>query len=541
VNARAALANRLWLGASAPAHRRFRAALRRPREVQEEILRRHVRDNANTAFGREHDFARIASVADYRARVPLRDYDGLAPWVERAARGERGVLTRAPVSRFVPTGGSTGGSKWIPWTAALRREFSAAVGAWVSDLYGRDPALASGPAYWSITPPARPGAAPASRIPVGYDEDSEYLGGWMSPLIHATLAVPGGVAAASGIAEFRRATLLHLLCARDLRLVSVWHPTFLALLVDSMRESWPRLVADMAAGATFGPGVPGIPASRARAREMERLGPGDPARLWPGLRLISCWADAAAATHADGLKRLFPGVALQPKGLIATEAIVSIPYRGSHPLAVTSHFLEFVDLDGGIHLAADLEPRRSYSVVVTTGGGLHRYRLRDRVEVAGFVERTPCVRFLGKEDRVSDLRGEKLDEAFVTAAVRRVLDRSGVRADFALLAPETGPPGPRYVLFLSAPDVHGAVLGAELEAALRQDVQYAYAVDLGQLLPAIVVRVGPDASRRYVERLHALGARMGDVKPAALSTRDDWREVLAPPADRTEAAVQTTS
>jgi hypothetical protein len=38
--------------------------------------------------------------------------------------------------------------------------------------------------------------------------------------------------------------------------------------------------------------------------------------------------------------------------------------------------------------------------------------------------------------------------------------------------------------------------------------------------------VGAAAPARYVERLRERGARLGDVKPAAMSPLDGWREVL---------------
>ena len=119
---------------------------------------------------------------------------------------------------------------------------------------------------------------------------------------------------------------------------------------------------------------------------------------------------------------VFPGVEIQPKGLLATEAFVTIPFAGRHPLAIRSHFFEFLEGDRP-RMAHQVEPGGIYSVVVTTGGGLYRYRLEDRVEVTGFVGRTPSLRVLGKEGHVSDLRGEKLHESFVAGALERAFRR----------------------------------------------------------------------------------------------------------------------
>ena len=70
-------------------------------------------------------------------------------------------------------------------------------------------------------------------------------------------------------------------------------------------------------------------------------------------------------------------------------AIVTIPFAGRHPLAIGSHFFEFIDANGCARLAHQLERGVDYTVVVTTGGGLYRYRLADRVSVDGWCAATP--------------------------------------------------------------------------------------------------------------------------------------------------------
>ena len=55
----AAVANRLWLAANLRASRRFESALSRASEVQESRLRRYLRRNADTAFGRQWGFTGI--------------------------------------------------------------------------------------------------------------------------------------------------------------------------------------------------------------------------------------------------------------------------------------------------------------------------------------------------------------------------------------------------------------------------------------------------------------------------------------------------
>jgi GH3 auxin-responsive promoter len=482
-----ALTNLPWLAANLPGYLRFRRALAQPEAVQRSLLRCYLRDNVATAFGRTHGFAAIRSAEEYRERVPLALWEDMAPWVDRIAAGEPNVLTRSPVRTLEPTSGSSASAKLVPYTAELQREIRRAVAPWIVDLYGRRPRLALGSAYWSITPLALDEERSAGPVRVGFEEDSQYLGGLWSRLADATLAIPGSVRHLRDPDAFRLATLKHLLRHRDLTVISVWHPSFLLLLMEA----------------------------------LPRLSPESPGRIWPKLGLISCWGDAHAALSLPELARAFPGVEIQPKGLLATEGFVTIPFAGRWPLAIRSHFFEFLP---GPRFIWELEEGGIYSVVLTTGGGLYRYCLQDRVRVEGFVERTPSLRFLGKEGHVSDLRGEKLHESFVAGVLARVFERAGIRPRFAMLAPDEK----QYVLYLESEIVPGG-LADEIDSELEANPQYRLCRALGQLAPVRLQPVGPGAYGRYLEECRRRGQRWGDVKPLALSPVGGWGEVFARP------------
>lgn len=537
MQSRAALVNFGWAASNAARFVRYRSALNDPDVVQRRILDGYVRDNADTDFGRRHGFGRLRSYADFRRAVPVSTYDDYSPYVDRIVAGEPSVLTSQPVRRLVPSGGSTCAQKLIPYTQRLHEEFNAAIGPWVCDLFRRDRRLMAGPAYWSVSPVAqRP--ATAETVPIGFDDDSAYVGGASQRLIHFAFAVPSAVRHVHSIESFRYVTLLCLLRAADLRLVSVWHPSFLSLLLDCLPPSFDSLVRDIADGTCTPPeplreliasALRARP-SRHRAAELSRIGPNDCVAIWPRLGLISCWADAHAALHLDGLSRMFPGVPIQPKGLIATEAFVSLPFAGRHPIAILSHFFEFLDDRDDAHLAHELEVDAEYRVVVTTGGGLYRYVLQDRVRVDRFIGKTPSVRFLGKEDHVSDLFGEKLSEGFVGEVLRRVLGRRHIAPRFAMLAPETAGERTGYVLFLELPDPPadlGAGLAAELDETLSENPHYRYSRDLAQLSPPRVVRLSCDGYAAYVAEGQRRGRRLGDIKASPLSRHEGWAEVFA--------------
>ncbi len=477
----AAAANLAWWAASCPAARRFAAALRRPADAQRQLLDRCLARNAETAFGRRFNFASIRTPDDYARAVPLSRYDDLAGWIGRIAAGERGVLTDEPVSRLVPSAGSSAARKLIPYTRTLHREIARAVGPWVADLFSGDRRIAGGPAYWSVSP-AIPPPPIDSAVPVGFESDSDYLGPMLRPLVDCVLAVPPGVARIVDVAEFRRRTADHLAACRELRLISVWHPTFLTLLLDELAER-------------------GI----------------HPAQARPRLALVSCWADGPAEPFARDLAARLAGVAVQPKGLIATEGVVSLPWRGQRPAAVRSHYLELLGDDGVARPIATADVGGEYEVVLTTGGGLYRYRPGDRVRVTSRAGETPSLQFIGRADRVVDRFGEKLSEGFVAGVIEQALGRPA----FAMLAPD----GRGYTLYVQA-DRLAADLPARLESALRENPHYRYCVDLGQLAPARVFRIERGAAAAYLARCTALGQRLGEIKPTPLHAAGDWSRAL---------------
>ena len=531
--------NEAWHLACRPMARRFHQSLDRPDETQGDVLRSILRRNEACAFGLQHGFGGIRDADQFRRDVPLSGPDDLAAAVVRLQAGEKRVLTTDRVQRLIPTSGSTTARKLIPWTAGLRREFGRALAVWIDDLFAANPDWKNGPAYWSVSPALPDEAQAVGAIPVGFDDDTGYLGGLLGSALGQVLAVPSTVRHSRRIENFRFLTLLHLARARDLRLVSVWHPTFFRLLLDALPAHIDRIIQALRTGRIELPCpndeddltaslARSIRACPGRARALAGCDPTRPETLWPELGLISAWGEPDAPEVAD-LRRAFPSAQFQPKGLLATEGVVSVPVAGKHPLAVTSHFFEFLDDRGRSFLAGELEPDFCYEVVLTTGGGLYRYRLRDRVAVTGFLGATPCLRFAGRAGRVCDLRGEKLDDDFVRNCLDPVLP-PGLR--FRLLVPDPGTDPPGYILFLvpssKQPTPDTEALAAHLDEALRTNPHYQLCRFLGQLRPPQVVLLDDGAIEAFFGHQAAHGRKPGEIKPCALDPEPGLAALLAP-------------
>lgn len=519
----ASLANGLWLAAGMGARRRFARALRDPEGAQRELLRRCIALGAGSAYGQAHDFAAIGDPVEFARRIPLVSYEDLVPWIDRIRRGEERVLSSEQVSHLVPTSGTSGARKLIPFTKTLASAYDAAVAPWMADLVRQRPALRYGPAYWSVSPLATV-TGEASAVPIGFADDAEYLGGAISWLVGQVMAVPASARLVKEPEAFWPLVLLALLRQKELRLISVWHPSFLDLLLGAADAYWEELLEAVATGAN--PWQETLPEhargewrsgrDRRRAEDLRRLGPSGFAAWWPRLAVISCWGEQAAAGGWRRLRELFPGVLVQAKGLLATEAVVTVPIGDVYPLAVTSHYFELLDENGELHPAHRLERGKTYEVVVTSGGGLWRYRLGDLVECTGQLAATPTLRFLGRAGVVSDLRGEKLSEPFVAEALR-ILWENGVAPELALLAAWDDGKSAGYELHLSTKlQGSGQDLLARLEESLRQNPHYDLARRLGQLEPLHLVEVAPEEAQRRLLHAAATGARLGEVKPRVL-------------------------
>jgi hypothetical protein len=458
-------------------------SLHRTEDAQSQLLQRILRRNRDTEFGTHFDFAEIATVEEYQERVPLQDYDDIRVDIVRMMDGEKNLRCADEIVLFEQTGGSTGGSKFLPFTDASLKAVRRAVLPWLDDLLQSYPGITAGKAYWAISPATRQQSCSKGGIPIGIDNDAMYFGDPLAQAIGETLAVPPTVAAIESVDEWRTTTLRHLLDCTDLSFVSVWSPTFFLQLIDAVDS--------------------------------------DVAARWPMLDTISCWSSASSRRYACELSERFPAVTLQGKGLLATEGVVTVPLCAAIApvLAIESGFFEFVDDDGDILLAQQLETNATYSVVMTTEAGLYRYRLGDRVLVKGWFGDSPCLEYVGREGGGSDLCGEKLTVEFVDAVL-------GDMPGFAFLVPVAGE-RPFYCLVLNAALVAEEQIDELVNYAdkqLSQNPQYQYARDIGQLA-ALKARRLNDPVAEYERICVESGQRLGDIKPTTIASLK-WSETF---------------
>ena len=463
----------------------------------------------------QQGFAELSTIDDYQRRVPLNDYEAFRSKILQIETGSTSILFSQDVVAFEKTSGTSAGNKWIPYTESSLIDFRRAIVPWlkrVCDQYE----LAHGYVYWPLSPATRKQQYTTGKVPVGL-QDAEYLGSEIHSFFTLMPAVPDWVGRIKSLGKWQLYTLYWLIRRHDLKLISVWSPTFFNVLLEAIDTHADQILALYRDGGAH---KKHRLSSDAKAYERLQLflKEKNTALLWPQLKLVSCWGDSTSRPFFQQLKNRLAHAHFEPKGLLLTEAIITVPDKDGLPLlASDSGFFEFI-CAGVTYLANELQANTAYQVVVTTSGGLYRYCTQDMVRCEGYADGLPVLRFIGRSGIQSDLVGEKLSDASVASCLNAL-------PGFHLLSPWLDGV-PRYLLVVDATNVEDDLkLQQKLEQCLMQNVQYQYATKMGQLGRLEVYRLN-HALEKYIECMLQQGLQFGDIKMPALTTNENWMNLI---------------
>ncbi len=514
------------------------ADLRHPGAAQQRRLDRILAHVAGSAFGRAHGLDAVRSIEDLQRAVPIRGHADLLPWLDRVAAGERGVLSSLPVQMLVETSGTTGRPKHLPVTPSWSRSVARAQELWLLGLLREHPGISRGKAL-AIVGAAEHGRSPGG-LPVG--SNTGRLQGAQPWYLRARYALPPEVA---GLAPFdlKLYVLLRLTLVQPVTSLTTANPSTVLVLIRKLHQ-WREELADDLAANTVRNGPAAALDPRLRRRFERRLSlrprrrsmpPVDAplSGIWP-LQVVSCWTAGPAAFFADRLAaELGPGVPVRPVGVTASEGYFAVPLAGDWPggvLHTGGHVMELVDDSGQARPAWQAEQGERLRLVVTTEAGLVRYDLGDLVEVVGRCEETPVIRFVGKAGRFLDVAGERVSEAQLSEAARRV--SAALRLSpvgFTVRAVQDARPFHELAVEgLSAADARR--WAAALDDVLAElNVEYASKRGSDRLGPPALVALAEGSYARWRSTRVAAGAPDSQLKDPIMALDDaEWRAVLTP-------------
>ena len=361
---------------------RLERTRRSPGEFQDRWLEYLLVHARHTAFGRDHGLHErgVRTYAQLRERVPVRGYDGHAPYIKRALAGERSVLWPGSTTYFAKSSGTTSDrSKYLPMTGGNLRK-NHLRGGWDAmslyydqrpdaDLFTRKNLVMGGSIHETRPSGAqigdvsavmlanfpsvgRPFYTPsfATMLLRNYDEKLEATA---RESRHADVGMMGGVPNWS-----------MLLMRRILELSGAAH----------MREVWPNFRLFTHGGISFAP---------YRRQFEDLIGPGP----FDFLEIYN--ASEGYFALRDDLTR--DDLLLLVDSGVYYEFTPQSEWGREHPRAVP---------------LAEVTPGEIYGVVVTTNAGLWRYDLGDAVQFSSVAP--PRFRIVGRTQACINTFGEEV-------------------------------------------------------------------------------------------------------------------------------------
>lgn len=459
----------------------FLSSLEKIRETQSNILKDIIDSNSTCEYGKKHNFSNIKTIDDFQKNVPISTYENYIPYIEKIKIGKKNILTTQEVLLLEPTSGSSSSIKLAPYTKGLKDAFNNGIKPWLSDLFLNYPQTINQPMYWSITPTIKHSNLD-SKVKIGFDNDMEYLEDVFKHIITKEIIIPPQIS--QNTDEFQQFSADFLASNKNLGLISIWNPYLLILFIKKLKE--------------------------------------EPKDIWKNLKIISCWDEANSKMYAQKLKEYFPNTKIQGKGLLATEAIMTIPIEniGKVP-CITSHFFEYIDTQTNeIKLLDELEIGKDYSILLTTQGGLYRYKIGDIVTVYDKYKNCPLLSFKGRENNISDYFGEKLSEDFINS----ILEKENLQnsAEFYLFAPNYTKNSFSYILYMEPKaNIDFLKLKTSIEKELQKSFHYKYARQLGQIADFKICKI-KEGMKQYIEICTKKGQRIGDIKPKTFTNCVDY-------------------
>lgn len=431
------------------------------------MLRATLESNARSQYGQRFAFETLRTSGDYQA-LPFMQYDSVAGF-DAAFWQDKANFTSERLLAYFLTSGSSTEPKRIPVTSSLVRQKSAAFSVYWAAIYRDHPGLRRGNFIANF---GDSGHYTRDAENVLETSETTFWNQRMQGFQDASRWPLGRNLTAVADSELRYYAAARLALQGELHCLMSLNPSTVVKFCSVLGDHAGALARGLTDGNWGNPELDGdsaLPAKlvdrlrdnrEAAARVAAIEGRGTAAwqlrDLWPELELIIAWQSELVEPYLRLLRRHADGVAFRDYITQSSECIIAIPVQDARSgglLAYKSHFFEFIpegeaeNENPTVRRAWELEQNRHYEVVVTTGGGLYRYRTADCVRVDGFTRSIPQLSFRYRLGKTSSITGEKLTEQQVLAALQASESESPLERSDVLVYPRTGEQ-PHYAVLI---------------------------------------------------------------------------------------------
>jgi hypothetical protein len=420
-----------------------------------------VRFAGDTAFGLEHGIHAVRDHADLVQAVPLRDYEGFKPYIERIQFGEEDVLWPGRPLYLCKTSGTTSGAKYIPIT---RESLPNHIGS----------------------------ARRALLAYIAHGGRADFLDGRMiflqgSPVLDRSRQIPTG--RLSGIvANHVPAYLLkNRLPSLATNSIADWETKVEAIVEETMKEDL-RLIS-------------GIPAwvQMYFERLLARTGKATVKEVFPNFSLF-VYGGVNYTPYRSRMEALIggrvPGIELFP----ASEGFIAYQDQGHEEglLLVLDNgiYFGFLPVGTGAGKTArqplsigEVEVGVHYALVLYTNAGLWGYEIGDTVKFVSLSP--PRIVVTGRTRHFTSAFGEHVIAEEVEGALKDAMSALPCEvAEFTVapqLAPAEGPPYHEWFIEFAAAPAEMERFAASIDEALQKRNVYYKDLITGKVLRPLVI------------------------------------------------------
>ena len=474
-----------------------------PVETQALLWQKLMDTARDTEWGRQYQYHKITSIREFQEQVPTSSYEELFPWIEKAMKGGENLLWPGLTTSFSKSSGTTNDKhKYIPVTQDSLEECHYKGGKDLISLY------------------------------LNNRENSEVLNG-------KNLAMGGSLQPnpleSSAICGDISAVIMH-----NLPAWAQWMrtPSLEIALMDKWEEKIERMVATtLEENVTSISGVPTWMMILMN-RILEKTGASSISDIWPNLEVFLHGA-VSFTPYREVFKKLIPNPAMTyletynaSEGFFGIQDDLSL--EGQMLLMLDyGIFYEFVPMEQAHDpfptalLLDQVEIGKNYAVVISTNGGLWRYRIGDTIRFTSLVPFR--IQVSGRTKHFINAFGEEVMIDNAELALARACEKSGaVVVDFTV-APEYMQAGKQgrhewLIEFSKLPeseDLFVETLDSELRK-INGDYDAKRYKDMALLLPKI--RVAP--VQHFYNWLKSKGKLGGQNKVPRLSNSREYIEPM---------------
>ena len=426
-----------------------------PNLVQKQVLKKILKLQKNTVYGKKYNFSGIKSAEDFKHKHPLTTYENYRSIIEQIAEtGNYTQLVAEPITLFQETSGTTGKSKLIPRTKTLFSTFQKSFQ--VCRIIAQNHCQPNNIDNKNYRGLPLSNALPLKSTPSGIPRGTGTSGGLrqskiVQKIISLNFSSPPSVLL---IPDYQTAYYCHLLFAlftnQQISYISANFASNVLEAIQLLEEQWQQLLEDIEHGQIY----QNLNLDSSLRNELESILEPNPVlaqklriefekgfenivpRIWPQLSYAGCITTGSMELYKEKLKFYFGDVQLYSHGYGASESWIGVnlrPERETPAYVITPHaaFFEFIPVEE-IDLASpstvdlsSLEIGKNYEVVVTTVAGLYRYRLGDIVKCVDYYNQSPMVEFLYRRGSLLNIAGEKVSENEIFIALTETLKNLG--------------------------------------------------------------------------------------------------------------------